>query len=201
MKEMNNMLLKKSILIVLLFPILVLTTAATPSAPKKTGPKMGLLVPQPKIESFIKDWTQEAPWVPGYKVELAEDDKKKGGVYFYNMNDLNHDGVEEVLVYLVSRNFCGSGGCSLLILQQQNGVYNLISDFGVTQVPVGVFDQGKRGWKDLVLFNQIGQKQYVEFFEFQDGVYSSNHKTVNETAEIKKISDQVTLYLYRDGQK
>ena len=195
------MKIKKTYQFVLSVCFVVFLLAASNRTKPTQAQKMGLLVPQTKIESFIKNWTQESPWVPGYEMPASADEKQKGGVYFYNTNDLNNDGQDEVLVYIISRNFCGSGGCTLLLLQERDGVYHLISDFGVTEPSIGIFDQSKRGWKRVVLFNEISQKPNAEFFAFKEGQYQPAEKIIQDPQQVKDLHKQVSLYLLRPTLK
>lgn len=45
----------------------------------------------------------------------------KGTYYYPVAKDLNSDGVPETIVYLTGRKWCGSGGCTILILKSEGG--------------------------------------------------------------------------------
>jgi hypothetical protein len=63
--------------------------------------------------------------------------------------DLNSDGREEVLVYIMGSFFCGSGGCTLLVLLEvPEGGYAVVSDFPKTRLPVTVSSARNNGWSD-----------------------------------------------------
>jgi len=49
--------------------------------------------------------------------------------------DLKDDGTEEVIVYLLSPDWCGSGGCSVLILEPAGGSYKIITRTTVRNLP------------------------------------------------------------------
>lgn len=66
--------------------------------------------------------------------------------YIYNQLDLNGDGRNETLVYLLGPEFCGTGGCNLLVLNAQ---YQVMGDFSLVSVPVQVSNQSHKGWKQL----------------------------------------------------
>src|SRR5262245_54702279 len=67
------------------------------------------------------------------KTYLQQYDKEQGpssmASYYASFYDLNNDGKPEVLVYLSgSPVWCGSGGCTLLILTPQGPSYKLVSE-------------------------------------------------------------------------
>ena len=66
--------------------------------------------------------------------------------------DLNGDGKPETIVYIVSNTWCGSGGCTLLILTTQNAHYKVITRTTVTQLPVRLLPTKTNGWQDLAVF-------------------------------------------------
>lgn len=74
------------------------------------------------------------------------------GRYFYNLVDLNGDGRPEALVYLMGQEFCGTGGCNLLVFQPVNDGYRLLAEISLVNNPVIVSRQRTRGWNDLILY-------------------------------------------------
>lgn len=64
------------------------------------------------------------------------------------MTDLNGDGKDEYFVRLFGTYFCGSGGCTFLILDRYSDV---ITAFTVTDAPVYVSSEKENGWNVLYL--------------------------------------------------
>jgi len=62
--------------------------------------------------------------------------------------DLNNDGKDELFVGLTGPYFCGSGGCTFLLLDQRG---KLITKFTVSDYPVFVDTTVTRGWEDLLV--------------------------------------------------
>ncbi|MBM3163127.1 MAG: META domain-containing protein [Chlorobi bacterium] len=84
---------------------------------------------------------------PDYTREIVGETKAR---YASERVDLNGDGREEVLVYLMGPFFCGTGGCTLLVLgEAPEGGYAVVSDFPITQLPVIVSDGKSNGWNDI----------------------------------------------------
>jgi len=71
------------------------------------------------------------------------------GRYVYNRVDLNGDGRDEVLVYLLGSIFCGTGGCNLQLFTESEGGYALVNDFPISRTPVIVSETKTGGWSDL----------------------------------------------------
>ena len=69
--------------------------------------------------------------------------------YFDAAVDLNSDGKQEVLVYVVGQNWCGSGGCPLIILTPEGSSYRVVTKTTVTQTPIRVLDGSSSGWRNL----------------------------------------------------
>jgi hypothetical protein len=81
--------------------------------------------------------------------------------------DLNDDGKKEILVGLTGSYFCGSGGCTQYILDNQG---NVISKFTVAGSPVIIDTQKSNGWKDLIIYS--GGKNHLMKYNGQK--YPSN---------------------------
>lgn len=73
--------------------------------------------------------------------------------------DLNDDGKKEILVGLIGSYFCGSGGCTQYILDNQG---NVISKFTVAGNPVVIDTHKSNGWKDLIIYSG-GKNRLVKF--------------------------------------
>jgi len=84
---------------------------------------------------------------PSYTRAVVSDAK---GRYTCERVDLNGDGRKEVFVYLMGPFFCGTGGCSLLLLREvPKGGYALVNDFPITRLPVTVSSVKSNGWYDI----------------------------------------------------
>jgi Zn-dependent M16 (insulinase) family peptidase len=91
------------------------------------------------IESYLKTYLQSD------LKTMSEDDRK----YAYDTFDLNNDGKKEVFVALISPYFCGSGGCTMLILNPDFTLHSrmtVVNDF-----PIHASSKSTKGWKDLII--------------------------------------------------
>ena len=65
--------------------------------------------------------------------------------------DLNGDGAPEQFIYATDEVWCGSGGCTLLVLQKQGKTYHLVLRSTVTRLPVRLLATKSHGWRDIAV--------------------------------------------------
>ncbi|MEQ9120225.1 alpha/beta fold hydrolase [Fulvivirga sp.] len=94
---------------------------------------------------------------------MTEKDRK---YQFYKI-DLNEDGMDEVLIRFESTFFCGSGGCTYLLLDAN---FNTITQFTVMNAPIYVEPKTENGWK-LLLVRSEGE---LKELKFEGGSYPTN---------------------------
>ncbi|CAA0221263.1 Probable lipoprotein precursor [Tenacibaculum maritimum] len=113
------------------------------------------------------------------KIMPVEDRK-----FQYTSIDLNNDGIDEIFVYLNSRYFCGSGGCTFLLLDTN---LNLITEFTVTRPPLLVSDTMENNWKKLYLLSD-GYREMV--YNIQNKSYPANPSVEKEVKDFntKKLT-------------
>jgi hypothetical protein len=80
--------------------------------------------------------------------ELTDDESARYAVSFY---DLNGDRREEAIVYLTGQDWCGSGGCAILILERKNKSWSVISKTTLSRPPVRVLNSKHHGWRSLTV--------------------------------------------------
>jgi hypothetical protein len=73
--------------------------------------------------------------------------------------DLNEDGKTEIFVGLTGPYFCGSGGCTFLLLNHEG---QKVTGFTVTDYPVIIAKTKTKGWKDLIL-STAGKNHLMKF--------------------------------------
>lgn len=94
---------------------------------------------------------------------LKPEDRK---FQFYRI-DLNDDGKEEIFVRFMSSYFCGSGGCTFLLLNKYG---EIITKFTVTRAPIFAEPTKVNGWS-LLLVKDAG---VFKELRFKEGTYPSN---------------------------
>lgn len=109
--------------------------------------------------------------------DIFKEDLEKGFLdslsrqYKYSQVDLNEDGNLEILVGLTGPYFCGSGGCTVLLLSHYGDV---ITRFSVVDYPAYVDSETTNGWRNLILYS--GGENRVAQFDGQ--TYPSNPSTL-----------------------
>ncbi len=96
----------------------------------------------------------------------------------YSTIDLNGDNVDEIFVYLNSTYFCGSGGCTFLLLDSS---LNLITKFTVTRTPILVDRATKNNWKKLYLYSDGGYREMI--YDTKTKSYPPNPSLVEKVTE------------------
>ena len=69
----------------------------------------------------------------------------------YALADLNGDGALDAVVLLTGSDWCGSGGCTLLILRGKAGGFELVSTSTIINEPIRVAREREHGWHALLV--------------------------------------------------
>lgn len=92
------------------------------------------------------------------KADLASMDSSARKFVFSEM-DLNADGQNEIFVGFTGGYFCGSGGCTIMLLDSEG---HAITQFTVSEYPVIVDNNKTNGWSDLII-NSNGKNHLMKF--------------------------------------
>lgn len=90
--------------------------------------------------------------------------------------DLNNDGEKEIFVNFTSSYFCGTGGCSLLLLNDQ---IEPITKFTVTRTPLYVEKSLENDWRTIFTQSEGKWRKLV----YKGGSYPSNSSVVDISSE------------------
>lgn len=123
---------------------------------------------------MVKGYLQKT-YKKDLETQLIDSNSRKFIVSEYDLND---DGEKEIFVRLTGSYFCGSGGCTALLLNK-NG--ELITSFTVVGYPVFAAETKTKNWKDLVMFSN-GKNHLVKF---TGSKYPSNPSIEPEAVETK----------------
>jgi hypothetical protein len=96
--------------------------------------------------------------------------------YFAGFVDLNGTGSNEVIVYLMNGAWCGSGGCTTLILAPEKSSYCAVTRVSATWPPIRILETRSHGWRDIGVWVQGGgiQPGYEAVLHFDGKEYPSN---------------------------
>lgn len=108
--------------------------------------------------------------------------------------DLNGDGRKEVFAYLTAPDYCGSGGCTLVILSPRANDYRVVMRSTVTQLPIRVLPTSANGWRDVAVMVEGGgvTRPYEARLRFNGRRYPSN-PTVQPSSPLRRASGTVLI--------
>ena len=108
--------------------------------------------------------------------------------------ELSEDREKEVIVYLTSSAFCGSGGCNTLILRRTPRGFRTVMNATVTRPPIRVLDSRSHGWRDLGVMVSGGgiMSPYEARLRFDGRHYPSN-PTVWPAQPLNRITGEIIL--------
>jgi hypothetical protein len=89
--------------------------------------------------------------------------------------DLDGAGTGEMLVHLVGSGWCGSGGCTTLVLLRDRISYKVLTKIMISRPPIRVLQKTSNGWHDLAVWVQGGGiAGYESDLPFNGTTYASN---------------------------
>lgn len=158
-----------------------------------------------------------AIWIPGWAQQKNRDAagslkkflrnkfEDKSTRYASVFRDLNSDGVPEAIIYVISNEWCGRGGCPLLILQRNGNSWKITTQTTITNPPIRVLPTTSHGWHDLGVEVAGGgiQPGYEAELRFDGKSYPRNpsvppaqhlRKGVTGEVVIRSTKDAVPLF-------
>lgn len=121
--------------------------------------------------------------------------KESESNYAAAVRDLNADGTPEAIVYLMGNEWCGSGGCTLLILSRDRNSWKIISQVPVTNLPIRVLKKKSKGWNSIAVWVQGGgiRRGYEAELSFDGNSYPENPTTPPARKAKKKSPGDVVI--------
>ena len=90
--------------------------------------------------------------------------------------DLHDDGAQDAIVYLTGQSWCGSGGCTLLILASDGPSYRVVTKITIVRPPIRILATRSNGWYDIGVQVRGGgiQPGYEADLPFDGKAYPNN---------------------------
>jgi len=101
--------------------------------------------------------------------------------------DLNNDGRQEIFINFLTPYFCGSGGCTLLLL---NSNWHIITHFTVTTTPIMVEPHKGSKWAKLMVKDAGVWKD----LNYKNGKYPSNPSLLPKSKYDAPSSDALVIF-------
>jgi hypothetical protein len=134
--------------------------AAIPSAPGQTQRKQPSA---PDLVEFLRRFVETR-------------DHSRTTRYSAVFTDLNGDRIPEAIVLLRSGGWCGSGGCTTLILTQSKSSWKIVTRLTITRPPIRVLKESTNGWRNITVWVEGGgiYPGYEALLRFDGSSYPSN---------------------------
>lgn len=123
-------------------------TIAAPKATEPTRSVTPVYAEQQANPALAQAILRELPGYPCTDLTRTDEEAVR---YFYTFEDLNDDGNDEAIAYLVGSYTCGTGGCTAMIFDVNGQEYTLNSRMTLVRTPIVVADSQTEGWHDLVI--------------------------------------------------
>lgn len=110
-------------------------------------------------------------------LQVWDGDASKKTRYIAAFRDLNGDGKDEAIVYVISNGLCRSGGdCPTLVLRQAGRTWEIVTKIMVTRPPVRVSTGTYNGWHNIGVWvlGGEGQSGYEAELRFDGKTYPRN---------------------------
>jgi len=98
---------------------------------------------------------EEAP--PSLAAAVQDYVENKGvrehATFRYALTDLD-DGLSDAIVLLSGHEWCGSGGCTMLVFHGTKEGFTFLSGSTITSAPIRVLPEKAHGWRTLIVFSK-----------------------------------------------
>jgi hypothetical protein len=115
--------------------------------------------------------------------------------YFARFVDLNGGGSNQVIVYLMNGGWCGSGGCTALILAPEKSSYRAVTRLTITWPPIRVLETKSHGWRDIGVWVEGGgiRPGYEAVLRFDGKHYPENPSVAPAKRLDKEVAGTVVV--------
>ena len=115
--------------------------------------------------------------------------------YFSAFVDLRDDQTREAIVYIMEREWCGSGGCTTLILAPEGSSYRIVTKISVSRPPIRILSTKSNGWHDLGVWVQGGgvQPGYEAKLRFDGKSYPRNPSVAPAQRLVETVGGEVVV--------
>jgi hypothetical protein len=126
--------------------------------PLKADPKIA-------VEQFLREYLHDP--------QFGKEKTTQFSIAFVSLDGSPRN---EVVVYLSGTDWCGSGGCTLLVLEPNGSSYSVVGRTTIVRLPVRVLNTRTNGWRDLSVWVRGGgiRPGYEAALPFNGTKYASN---------------------------
>jgi hypothetical protein len=107
---------------------------------------------------LVAQTTQPPPVPPALAAAVQRHIAAEGAhelpVLRHALADLNGDGRDDAVVLLTGSDWCGSGGCTMLVFRGTPAGFAYVSGSTITYDPIRILPEKVRGWYTLVVYSK-----------------------------------------------
>ncbi|NJK34080.1 MAG: hypothetical protein HC919_03530 [Oscillatoriales cyanobacterium SM2_2_1] len=89
--------------------------------------------------------------VTAIRQQIARSGSNRLPPFRHGLTDLNGDNLPDAIVLLQSQDWCGSGGCTMLVFRGTATGFTRVSLSTVTGEPIRVTTERRQGWRTLIV--------------------------------------------------
>jgi hypothetical protein len=122
-------------------------------------------------------------------------DNDLNGRFIAAFADLNGDGKTEAIVHLTSNAWCGTGGCTTLVLARDGDSWRILTEISITRLPIRVLMTKSSGWRSIAVWVQGGgiQPGYEAELRFDGKTYPANPSVSPARPTVSKAKGEVVI--------
>lgn len=126
---------------------------------------------------------------------LQEFDSDLRNRFIASFADLNDDGKTEAIIHLTSNNWCGSGGCTTLVLVREGDSWRVLTEISITRPPIRVLTKKSNGWRSIAVRVQGGgiHPGYEAELRFDGKTYPTNPSVAPAHRVVGKAAGEVVI--------
>ena len=109
--------------------------------------------------------------------------------------DLNNDRQDEAIAYLTGNGWCGSGGCTMLILARHGDHWRVITKATLSRPPIRVLNTSSKGWRSIAVWVQGGgiQPGFEAELRFDGNRYPTNPSVPPALPTVQNMPGEVLV--------
>lgn len=107
--------------------------------------------------------------------------------YMYTFVHLSSDNRPGAIVFIRGEGWCGTGGCTTLVLTANDSGYKVISHIPATQLPIRKLKAKSHGWHDLAVWTPTDGVFHEERLVFDGVSYWWSSSDVNSRRDEGKV--------------
>ena len=121
--------------------------------------------------------------------------------YFDAFVDLNGDGKKEAIVYLMGDGWCGSGGCTMLVLASEATSFKVVTEITISRPPIRVLSSTSHGWHNISVWVAGGgiEPAYEAELRFDGKTYPGNPSVAPARRLNGKVQGKIVIPSMQGG--